>query len=126
MKPNIVTIVTMLAGLCAGGAFAQATPPVAAPATAAPQSAVPPEVAKAQAAHEKDAAKANAKGDKKAAPSKTRKAAPAKPKNKDKMPVDEQNTTAGTAAAVAPAGAVASKPPHRAGGKWKMTVDGWS
>jgi hypothetical protein len=99
------TIASLTAGLFATAAFAQATPPAAAPATATPQSAVSPAVAKAQATHDKETAKIEAKDStggpdatgkhpKKHAPIKANKDAPADAQPKTVGPTDA--STSGT------------------------------
>jgi hypothetical protein len=99
------TIASLTVGLFATAAFAQTTPPAAAPATAAPQSAVSPAVAKAQATHDKETAKIEAKDStggpnatgkhpKKHAPIKANKDAPADAQPKTVGPTDA--STSGT------------------------------
>jgi hypothetical protein len=65
------TIATLIAGLFASAAFAQTpAPATATPSSTAPQSSVSPAVGKAEAGHEKQAAKSDAKDAKKAKSSK--------------------------------------------------------
>lgn len=99
------TIASLIAGLFATAAFAQTAPAPASPSNATPQSSISPAVAKAQATHDKEAARVEAKDStggpnatgkhpKKHAPIKANKDAPADAQPKTVGPTDA--STSGT------------------------------
>lgn len=102
------TIATLIAGLFATAAFAQTPAPApATPSSTAPQSSVSPAVGKAEAGHEKQAAKADAKDAKSTKATKATKAKSSKKKGvKAKIktePEAQKDTAAANTAPTAPA-----------------------